>query len=201
MLQSIMALLKGGVVMLASYSFQQSITPEIEELFSGCEELGDELDYTVEIIEAALSGKIDLNRPFNIVSYVRAVKKHERLEGERRAKKLLHIQPSNPDDDTLEPYSIKEENIQIVVEEKSDFDKLEDSFELQEAVDFINGMESELVVTENIFIVKVIRQALKGIPDSVKILKDICTYYSDVAEAIKIILQSGESFEELFPER
>lgn len=186
--------------MLASYSFQQSITPEIEELFSGCEELGDELDYTVEIIEAALSGKINLEKPFNIVSYVRAVKKHERLEGERRAKKLLHIQTNNPDDDTLEPYSIKEENIQIGVVEKSDFEKLEDIYELQDAVNYIRSVESELVVCENIFIIKVIRQALKGIPDSINILKDICNFYTDVAEALKIILQSNEAFEDLFPE-
>jgi hypothetical protein len=42
------------------------------------------------------------------------------------------------------------------------------------------------------------KQALKGIPESVKILQNVCNEYEVLAEQVRTVLSSGYTFEEIF---
>ena len=50
----------------------------------------------------------------------------------------------------------------------------------------------------NVDIVLTIKQALRGLSDSISVLQKVCDEYAIVAEQVKTILGSGLEFEELF---
>ena len=90
-------------------------------------------------------------------------------------------------------------NFDKVVDKVEDaFEKLLDEEELHYALSVINDLQSFLAVEAKVDFTLLIKQAIRGIPESVKKLKEICEKYSVVGEQVEIILSSGYSVEELF---
>lgn len=182
--------------MLKSFSFIEKLTPEIEALFIECTSTSKELDYGYEIIEAALNGRIDIGRYFNIQGYVNSLKATERLENHRRANKFKSIVSDSDSEDVYEPNTITEES--LVSEESVDaYEEAIIRADLSRAISKIQEMSLLLMVEEKVNIARLIQMALKGIPSSVAKLKDICQNYEVIGESVSVLLSSGENVERI----
>ena len=161
------------------------------------------IEYASEIISAGLQGRIKFDGSFNLDAYESAIRKNIRLGKESKRKKEMFIDftdNSSDWDETAMSGGIKSDAVTTRA-----VDKIEDAYEqllaedeLKYAVSTIKSLQPMLLVECKMDILHTIRQALKGIPESIKILQRVCDEYEVVAEQIKIILSSGYSFEEIF---
>lgn len=194
--------------MLRSYSYgtfcgHSELPDEILNLFTDLVENPEKkIEFASEIISNGLQGRINFNSDFNIDAYEATIRKNNRLTKESKKKKEVFLDMNDSSDDFDEVASkggIKVNRFMPAALQLQDaFEQVLLDDELQYAINTIKELDDMLQVEENVFILKVIRQAIKGIPDSVKILRHICDEYEVVAEQIRVILSSGKSFDELF---
>lgn len=194
--------------MLRSYSYgtfcgHNELPDEILNLFTDLVENPEKkIEFASEIISNGLQGRINFNSDFNIDAYEATIRKNNRLTKESKKKKEVFLDMNDSSDDFDEVASkggIKVNRFMPASLQLQDaFEQVLLDDELQYAISTIKELDDMLQVEENVFILKVIRQAIRGIPDSVKILRRICDEYEVVAEQIKVILSSGKSFDELF---
>lgn len=83
-------------------------------------------------------------------------------------------------------------------EAKDEFEAIFDNAELHTAVENIKALREDFMTQENCDIIATLRGALRSIPEAVQRIKDICERNVCVANEIRIILESGVGFEELF---
>ena len=162
-------------MLLRSVSFNTECPTKVWELFEKANELGTKLDYTLEIIEAAMQGRIDFEKDFKLKEYVASIDRTRRLEGLREAKKAVHLTDVSDDED-------------------------ENKFELLQAVNQFNELQYYFMVNAKCDSKLAVRQALRGIPESIELVKNLCNDYPIAADLLKIILGSGYSYEQIFPE-
>ena len=157
------------------------------------------VEYASEIIERGLAGGIALNGTFDIDAYECAIRKNIYLGKEQKKKKEFYFDDCSDDDfdDVASSGGIKIERYKAS-EIQDAFELLLDDDELNYAIDTIKALDLDLQEEENIFIIKVLEQALKGIPLAVSKIKEVCNRYKVVSEQIEIILSSGKTFEEMF---
>lgn len=81
---------------------------------------------------------------------------------------------------------------------KSAYEEYEDNDELQYAIQSIKESKDDLLKVEQVDIIVAIKRAVKGVPESIDIIKKICEKYTVLAEMIQIVLSSNQPVEELF---
>lgn len=195
--------------LLRSYSFGHingvtELPNEILNLFMPLAENPEKkVEFASEIISAGLQGKINFNQEFNLDGYEAAIRKNLRLGKESKRKKEVFLDYSDTSDgwdDTVQAGGIKADvaTMQAVDKMEDEYEKLILEDELRYAVETIKSLQPVLLVEARMDFLHTIEQALKGIPESVKMLQKVCEEYEVVAEQIKVVLGSGYSFEEVF---
>ena len=121
-----------------------------------------------------------------------------RLEGLRESKRVVHVaDDSGDDDDSSGVVSDKQMCFADTSDAYADF---ADACELQYAVEKLNSLNGYFMVNARCDVRLAVRQALRGIPDSIVLLKRLCEEYPVAADLLKIILGSGQPYESMFPE-
>lgn len=165
----------------------------LDVLFKDFKDYRGEFDYSIELIDAAIEGRIDITKQFSLFGYCKTVREGNFQTELKRLKKQQYIIDDDNDDET----GVK---VSSLVDTRSDYEIIDDKEELSYTVNKIRALNDELISTIGIDLVYCMRQALKGTPQAVQELTNICEEYDFIAEYIQIILSSGVSFEELFPD-
>lgn len=192
--------------LLRSYSFGQfhgitELPEEVLSLFTSLvEEPGKNIRYASEIISAGLQGNIDFSREFNIDAYEAAITRNLGLNKSRKQKKETFLDFSGGDDDDTQHGGVRVDiaSMSNALQMEDAYEALLDEDELRYAITTIKSLQPVLLVEARLDLIYTIRQALKGIPDSVKMLRTVCEDYEIVGEQIKVVLGSGHEFEEMF---
>lgn len=158
--------------------------------------MGTQLDYTLEIIDAAMEGDIDFEKEFNLRGYIYTIKKSRELENYRRKKKVLRI---NDTVDEVTDYGdgVPVDALSGFVDKVDDFEKFESDDEVLYAVEEINKISNDILVCYHLDIKRCIKQALRGTPESLNLLKGLVEENKYIGELVKILLASGYSLEAL----
>lgn len=184
-------------MLLRSYGFAEEIGGDIWNLFKNVNKLPAGMDYHVlEIIRSAQTGDIDAkkyaedDKDFDIVSYVKKIEKNQRQEYSRNKKREKVL---------LDDVDADEEGVVAPTVPFADpYESIDNADELEEAVRWIHDNAMWMLVECRIDIYLCMRQALKGIPESIQALRRVSEEYELVGEKIYAVLSSGYSFEELF---
>lgn len=190
--------------LLRSYSFgsflgKDEIPEEVLGLFHESVQEGKKVNYASEIIFAGIRGNIDLDKPFYLDSYERAIEINSRLSKNSRKKKELFIDTSASEDyDELTRNGGIHEDKLTLDEIEDAYDEVLNSEELKYAVSRIKSLNSELIAIEKVNIIEAIKLALNGFPKALAEVKRICDFYPNIAKYIETILSCGKSLEEVF---
>lgn len=193
--------------LLRSFSFGQfhgitELPDEVLGLFASLvTEPGKHVKYASEIISAGLQGNIDFGREFNIDAYEAAITRNQQLNTSRKRKKETFLDFTSGDDSDETQHG----GVRVDIASLSNVAQMEDAYEqllaedeLKYAISAIKSLQPVLMVEARMDILYTMQQALKGIPDSVKMLRQVCEDYEILGEQIKVVLSSGYSFEEMF---
>lgn len=151
-----------------------------------------------KVVDAVINNDKDaLKRVFNIEAYVNSIKKNQRLVNNTAARKKLHICEVD-DDGTVEAYGVTESVISNYAEQKDEYEEFIDNEETLYAVEQLYSMRSELMIEHRLDIIVCMKQAVRGIPQSIACLKKLVTEAPQIGELVKIILSSGKPVSELF---
>ena len=187
-------------MLLKSYSFSKELSGnDCYQLFKDV--LADvdgvypaiKLDYAFEVIEAVMDGRLKPSEKFNIYSYCHAIGKNQYLN--QLVKRSKEVSICNGESEDLSN-SIPEWGLGSG---SNAYNDLIEVMELEEACSALRRYNDELFIVYEVDILCAIRQALKGVSESIQILREICTKDSRLAEYIRVILSNGALFEELFP--
>ena len=195
--------------LLRSYSFGfyhgvTSIPDGVLSLFDVLVENPEERsEYPSEIISAGLQGRINLNKDFNLKAYEAKIKHNEKLGKEGRKKREVYMSYTDNNDDWDEVNSsggVKSDLVSAHAAQnmRDAYEELIMQDSLGYAIETIESLRNELIIHENVDIITLMKQALKSIPRSVKLLRRICEDYEVVAEQVEVILNSGFDLDELF---
>lgn len=185
--------------LLRSYSFYEEVPYTVWKLFEDAGMLGTKLDYILEIIEEAQNGNIDFNKEFNLGGYINTIKWNQERESYRHGKKIKSI-CSDFDEWEEDCNFITEDIVSTYATRIDAYRELEDDDEIKYAVKEIKRLSRQILIEHSICIYRCTYMALKGMPDSVMILKDLVSKDTHVGDLLKIILSSGYKLEELFPD-
>lgn len=195
--------------LLRSFSFGHisgvtELPIEVLNLFSDlCYNPDKKIEFASEIISAGLQGNIDFEHDFNIDAYEAAIRKNQKLGKEAKRKKevFLDFTDSNDDwDETVQAGGIKADTATTRATKQMEdaYEQLLADEELKYAVETIKSLQPILLVEAKMDFKCTVKQALKGIPESIALLKKVCEDYEIVAEQVNIILNCGKPFEEIF---
>lgn len=180
-------------MLLRSFCFTQQLTGDmLNVLFKDLPNYYGEFDYSIELIEAALEGRIDIEKPFNLFGWCKTVKDGNFQTELKRLKKQEYLIEDDDEDST----GVKASSL---VEERDDYEVFIDNEEVLYTVKKIRALNNEIISDMGIDLIFCMRQAVKGVPQAVEELSNICKEYDWIAEYVQIILSSGISFEDLFP--
>ena len=197
--------------LLHSYSFgtafgQDGLSSDVLGLFT---ELVDnpnkKIEFASEIIDAGMTGAINFRRPFSIDAYEAGIRKNQHLSKEgRRSKEVFYdsfcTTSEMNDTEVRKGSTVSHEYVSThaVNRMKDAFEELLLGEELKYAVETIRSLQPVLLIEERLDIIETLRQAISGIPESIKNLQRICDLYEVVAEQVQCVLASGYTFEEVF---
>lgn len=157
-------------------------------------------DYVLEIVESALDGKLkidgvdtDGNAIFDLERYERKVEKNRKLEQARRHKREKVLLD---DYDDLETEGVLADTISALQTEDI-AESIVNKAELEWALKYLDENFFDLLVWEKMDIKIALRQANKGIPESIQLIKKVVDKYPIMAEIIHIILSCGKPLEEI----
>ena len=196
--------------MLKSYSFGKfcgvnEIPQEVLSLFTELVLVPEKKCSCVgEIVVNGLKGRIDCNKTFNMGAYETTIRKNTLLHkyNDLQRQVAIDYNGSSENDDKKSKsdgtISVEVLNQNMINKLKGAYDDFEDNDELKYAISFIKELQPVMFVEEKADLIGVIKKALEGKSESVMKLKELCDKYVVVAEQIRIILQSGFSFEECF---
>lgn len=179
---------------LRSLSYHQELSPkQYFHLFQDLAKQPVRFDYGMEIIDAALDGRINFNKEFNLMGYAHAIEENVKKNQSTKAKKVVHFVDSDDEN----------ENGITIDSIASEYDAYDDFIEdknLKYTVDKVKSLEHELLCECGVDILFVIRKALESTPEAIETLKEVCEMCPKFSEYMEVILSSGVPFEELFPE-
>ena len=192
--------------LLRSFSFGQfhgftELPEDVLKLFTSLvDEPGKHIKYASEIISAGLQGNIDFGREFNLDAYEAAITRNQQFNTSRKRKKETFLDFTSNDDDEAQQGGVRVDiaSVQNALQMEDAYEQLMDEDELRYAIATIKSLQPTLMVEARMDILYTMQQALKGIPDSVKMLRTLCEEYEILGEQIKVVLSSGYSFEEMF---
>ena len=166
----------------------------------------DDLRYSEEVMNGVLADRIDLDKRFNLKAYNHVIDEHMELRKTDRPDKygisteenLKNVKQTKGKNCTMYLKSLNDINSAVHVQGlKSAFEKLEDDIVLKSTIKKIKELNSDIIYFEHIDLIQTIKAALQGMKESVELLKQMCNKYKQVSDYVKIILQSGEPFEDL----
>lgn len=195
--------------LLRSYGFTKS-ADDVWVLFKNAEKLPKGSDWhALEIVNGVFGGSIQLQKyvdsdrkaeetgeedthSFNIGAYIGGIHRQERKEKLRYYKKHISI----VDDDEEAGVSLDT----LYVESFNPYDGVEDREELDWAIGELRRYRKDWLLDYHMDVVIALRQASRGVPESIKILKQVIEEDVIASKLIWIILNSGYRLEELFEE-
>lgn len=183
---------------------RDAIDTRIWALFTQMQNSSMEIDCIEEIVTRAIEGGIDLDREFNLPAYVAAIHRNSDRKSYRKLAKETFIdfhgeKEASEDSSSVGGISIDVVSYQDALSEaKSEFDMLFDNEELMYAVNTVKDLNNDFVVEYSIDLIGLIKKAVKGIPQAVVKLKEVCDSMEIVAEQVRIILSSGASIDTCF---
>lgn len=183
-------------MLLRSYAFQKEVPDTVWNLFSKADKLGTGLDYTLEIIDAAMQGDINLNREFNLKRYIYSINQARKHEDRRRYKKNLRINYT-VDDEADFGDNIQADNLSGYVESIDEYEKIDNDSEVSYAISEINRMSHDIMIFHNVDIETCLSQANRGMPESINLLRKLVNDNPQVGLYIQTILASGYPLETL----
>ena len=180
-------------MLLRSFTCMQVLTGDmLDVLFKDFKKYRGEFDYSIELIDAALEGRVDIHKHFNLFGWCKTVKEGNFQTELRRLKNQKYLIDDDEEDKTGTKTS-------ALIDTRSDYEIIEDYEELEYTIKKIRALNSEMISNIGIDLIFCMRQAIKGIPTAAQELSNVCEEYDWIAEYVQIILSSGISFEELFP--
>lgn len=161
------------------------------------------LEFTSEIVFNGLQGRIDLSREFNIDAYETTIRKNQVLGKEGKKKKELYIDMSGSSDDWDEVtcsggIKLDQVNDRVVDKIQDAYEQLLLDDELQYAVDTIKALNDDLMLEESIDLIYALKQSVKGIPEAIKSVKEVCENNGLVSELVMTVLNSGYEVSQIF---
>lgn len=166
------------------------------------------IENTLEIIDAALTGRIDFERDFNLYAYDKRVTTFGSMtEVSQKARHGEHYinfdrtdsaQDSGERGDGLNIDTVSFSSMRTHT--ASDvFSQIEEEAEIKSAAEFIKDINKDYIVDEGVDLVQLIHNALDAFPQAIEKLKEICSSNSVVGEQIELLLGSGQYIEDLLP--
>lgn len=161
------------------------------------------IEFAGEIIQAALQGKIDLNGSFNIDAYETAIRRNNFLVKIGERKKKLYLDGGSSDDDFSETGCVNTEHLSsdcmsCIAEVKDAFEDLLDESELNYAVSMIKKINNKVVAIYGVDLIHAIRQAIKGFPQAIEAVKNLCLSCKPISDLVETVLSSDKEFDDLF---
>lgn len=195
------------------YGRDCSVSPKIWAIFAGLQDAMakyDSSDFRIEHIDdiyrAAVDGKIDMSKPFNLAAYEFAIQHRDKLNKKKQMRDITFI--SFADSDTERDADLRSGGVsvdvasyraEIFADVKSDFDQLFDNEELKYAIEQIKQLNDDMAVNYGVDLIVLLKQAvLTESPEAKSKIKEVCSKFSVVAEQVKIILSSGVPIQECF---
>lgn len=197
----------GGCFSLGKDTLTDETWDEVWKLFSAMAENPDKpLDEATDILKSALQGNlkgVQFENAQDIYRYASRIKRNKYLSknSQKNVKRKLYIDHMHESEDNTPAYgTILESAVvaQTISRTKDAFEDIADNSELRYAVETIKDLRQEFFIEAGVDLVKLLKQALRGIPDAVLELKRVCTEYELVGEQIKVILSSGEDINTCF---
>lgn len=179
-----------------SYKGVDELPDVVVGLFSSMMERPEKsVEYAEEIINAALEGRINFDKEFNMGAYETSIRNNTRMNAQDRMKKETFF----TDDDLDEAYKggVSENKVS---DNRDDYASFEDEDEVKWAVNSIKAENNTYRIDYGINIIKLLKKATGGYPQAMEKLKMVCLEFERVGEWIKIILSSGHSVDSLFTE-
>ena len=161
-----------------------------------------QVEFSGEIVEAGLAGKIDFSKPFNIVAYENAIRKNNTLTANTKRKKEVSIDFfSNSESDNVNTYDVISEDTasnQLASKVKDAYAEIFEDDELNFAISTIVGLNDDIMAVEEVDLIRCLKDAVLGIERAVTTIKRISNSYPILAESIQTVLSSGREVEVLF---
>ena len=185
------------------YNGFNELPTEVLNLFVGlADNPNQQVEFSCEIVEAGLAGKIDFSKPFNIVAYENAIRKNNSLTANTKRKKEVSIDFfSNSEDDNVNTYDVISEDTasnQLASKVKDAYAEIFEDDELNFAISTIVGLNDDMMADEEIDLIRCLKDAVLGVEKAVATIKRISNSYPVLAESIQTVLASGQEVNVLF---
>lgn len=176
---------------------------EVLNLFVGlADNPNQQVEFSCEIVEAGLAGKIDFSKPFNIVAYENAIRKNNSLTANTKRKKEVSIDFfSSSEDDNVNTYDVISEDTasnQLASKVKDAYAEIFEDDELNFAISTIVGLNDDMMAVEEVDLIRCLKDAVLGVEKAVATIKRISNSYPVLAESIQTVLASGQEVNVLF---
>lgn len=151
------------------------------------------VEYAEEIINAALEGRINFDKEFNIGAYENTIRNNTRMNAQDRQKKETFF----TDDEFEDSYKggVSENKVS---DDRDDYASFEDEDEVKWAVKNIKAENNTFRIDYGINLIKLLKKATGGYPQAMEKLRMVCLEFERVGEWIRIILSSGHPVDSLF---
>ena len=184
------------------YNGFNELPTEVLNLFVGlADNPNQQVEFSCEIVEAGLAGKIDFNKPFNLVAYENAIRKNNGLTANTKRKKEVSIDFFSSDDDNVNTYDVISEDTasnQLACKVKDAYAQIFEDDDLQFAISTIVGLNDDIMAVEEVDLIRCLKDAVLGIERAVSTIKRISDSYPVLAESIQTVLSSGQEVNVLF---
>lgn len=184
--------------MICGMNFTTEVPSEVWELLRGIEEMPSGFEYSLEVIDSAMSGELIVDSSFNLSAYANKIRRNKALEKAREGERFVSIAVTSYDENLGDYNSVSYENLVDTSIEEDDFERIENSELLKYSVNKIKELSPYIWAEYRFDIIYGIRQALRGIPESIMLLRQIVSADAQIGDLVKMILGSGVSFNDLF---
>lgn len=162
-----------------------------------------QIECVSEVVSAGLQGRIDFSKEFNLDAYEATIRKNKHLlkENERRKKTYLDFSGGGDDfDEVTSKGGIKAdfEILDSIEEVKDAYEEVLASDELKYAVATIKSLNNDFITDYGLDLIFALKKAVKGIPQAVEEVKQVCEDFKVVSDLVHVILNSGQSIDLLF---
>ena len=175
------------------------IPEKVIKLFEGAEKPED-FEYDMEIVKAALGGKIDLDTPFNLQGYNHTVRVQQGLQKRQDCYYLTENEQEAIDVPSAIYTGHVVRSRLDEVHLKTVYETIEDDVQLEQVLNSIRNFNREIMVYERVDLIGSLKDAVRGVRSAIATVRMLCEKYEEVADAVKDLLSSGRSVEELLSE-
>lgn len=165
------------------------------------EEPSRRVEFVSEIITGGLRGRINLN-DFDLGKYENGIRKKCYLADLTKGKKTIALETGRMTESTEVSYGLvmseDKVNNRLVQKMKDAYEELQDEDELHYAIQTITALNDSFQIDDGVDMLCALKNAIRGIPSAIAVLKDLCNRYEVVADLIQTILSSGKTYSEMF---